>query len=109
MVLDVNLNNASKVHFFIVSPYTKKDFQEQLLTSAQNGLPMALAYNTMNEFSEKDTLAMLQLQDILNIPDALKPLSTSYTQSGTSGEVGQGRPQTDDDKLSPSGDRTRNQ
>jgi len=34
MVLDVNLNNASKVHFFIVSPYTKKDFQEQLLTSA---------------------------------------------------------------------------
>lgn len=109
MVLDVNLNNASKVHFFIVSPYTKKDFQEQLLTSAQNGLPMALAYNTMNEFSEKDTLAMLQLQDILNIPDALKPLSTSYTQSGTDGEVGQGRPQTDDDELSPSGDRTRNQ
>ena len=109
MVLDVNLNNASKVHFFIVSPYTKKDFQEQLLTSAQNGLPTALAYNTMNEFSEKDTLAMLQLQDILNIPDTLKPLSTSYTQSGTSGEVGQGRPQTDDDELSPSGDRTRNQ
>lgn len=109
MVLDVNLNNASKVHFFIVSPYTKKDFQEQLLTSAQNGLPTALAYNTLNEFSEKDTLAMLQMQDILNIPDTLKPLATSYTQSGTSGEVGEGRPQTDDDELSPSGDRTRNQ
>ena len=109
MVLDVNMNNASKVHFFIVSPYTKKEFQEQLLTGAQNGLPTSLAYNTLNEFSEKDTLAMLQLQNILNVPDLYEPLSTSYTQSGSDGEVGQGRPKTDDDELSPSGDRSRNQ
>ena len=59
MVMDLNLNNASKVRFFIVSPWTRKDFQEQLLTAAQNGLPDALAYNTLNGFSEKDTMGML--------------------------------------------------
>lgn len=109
MVMDVNLNNASKVHFFIVSPFTKKDFQEQLLTGAQNGLPLALAYNNLNGFTEKDTLAMLQMQQMLNIPQILTPLQTSYTQSGQSGEVGQGAPEKDTGELSESGDRTRNQ
>jgi len=42
-------------------------------------LPTALAYNNFNGFSEKDTLAMLQMQDILGVPDILKPLATSYT------------------------------
>ena len=105
MVLDLNLNNASKVHFFIVSPWTRKDFQEQLLTAAQNGLPMAMAYNTMNEFSEKDTMGMLQLQEALGIPSVFKPLQTSYTTSN-SGDVG--RPKSDTGDLSPSGERSRN-
>jgi len=34
MVLDLNLNNPSKVKFFKVSPFTQKEFQEQLLTAA---------------------------------------------------------------------------
>jgi hypothetical protein len=34
MVMDLNINNASKVHFYIVSPYTKKDLQENLLSGA---------------------------------------------------------------------------
>lgn len=61
--------------------------------------------------SEKDTMAMLQLQEALDIPGKLKPLSTSYTQSssGTSGEVGQGRPEKDTGEISESGDRMRNQ
>ena len=61
--------------------------------------------------SEKDTMAMLQLQEALDIPGKLKPLSTSYTQSNTdtSGSVGQGRPEKDSGDLSDSGDRMRNQ
>ena len=56
-------------------------------------------------------MAMLQLQEALDIPGKLKPLSTSYTQSssGTSGEVGQGRPEKDTGEISESGDRMRNQ
>ena len=92
MVLDLNMNNPSKVHFYIESPLTKSDFQKELLTAAQNGLPMSFTYNALNGISEKDTMALLQIQESLGIPDKLKPLSTSYTQSGTSGEVGQGRP-----------------
>ena len=112
MVMDLNLNNASKVTFFKVSPFTKKEFQEQLLTGAQNGIPLALAYNNLNGFTEKDTLAMLQMQQILGIPDVLQPLKTSYTQSNEDGytsEIGQGAPKKDTGDLSDSGDRTRNQ
>ena len=107
MVMDLNLNNASKVHFFIVSPWTRKDFQEQLLTAAQNGLPDALAYNNLNGFSEKDTMGMLQLQEALGIPVLFKPLQTSYTTSN-SGNSEAGRPESDTGDLSPSGDRSRN-
>ena len=117
MVLDINMNNPSKVHFYMESPLTKADFQAEMLTAAQNGLPMSLTYNTLNGMSEKDTMAMLQLQEILNIPDILKPLSTSYTQgsdsSGTgissSGAPSGGRPTEDTGDLSDSGDRMRNQ
>jgi len=109
MVLDQQLSNPSKCHLFMVSPYTQDDFKENLLTGAQNGLPTSLAYNTFNEMSELDTMAMLEMQEILNIPDRLTPLSTSYTQSGTKGEVGQGRDPVPDDELSDSGNRSRNQ
>jgi hypothetical protein len=34
MVLDLNINNPSKVHFYIVSPYTRESFKEELLSSA---------------------------------------------------------------------------
>ena len=105
-------NNASKVKFFEVSAYTKEDFKEQLLDSAQNGLPTKLAYNTLNGFSEKETLALNFLEeDVLNLKDKLVPLSTSYTQSddGYTDEVGQGAPEKNPEDLSPSGERSRNQ
>ena len=45
--------------------------------------------------------------EILGLPEKMVfPLSSSYTQSGT-GEVG--RPTVEDDELSDSGERTRNQ
>lgn len=111
MVLNINLNNPSKVHFHMESPLTKADFQKEILTAAQNGLPNALTYNTLNGFSEKDTMAMLQLQDVLGIPDRLVPLSTSYTQSKTDSTISSepGRPEKDSGDLTDSGDRMRNQ
>ena len=108
MVLDQQLSNPSKVKLFQESPYTKETFQESLLKGAQNGLPLSLTYNALNEISELDTMALLDIQDILNIPDRLTPLSTSYTQSGSDGEVGQGRDPVPDDEISDSGERSRN-
>ena len=108
MVADQQLSNPSKIHLFMVSPYTKDSFQEDLLEGAQNGLPTSLAYNTFNEMSEMDTLSLLELQSILDIPNKLVPLSTSYTQSGTKGEVGQGRDTLPDDQIEDSTERSRN-
>jgi hypothetical protein len=54
---------------------------------------------------------MLQMQEILGVPEILKPLKTSYTQADDeyTSEVGQGAPTKDEGDLSDSGDRMRNQ
>jgi len=105
MVLSLKLNKPCKVKFHYVSSYTKKEFADKQLEAAQNGMPTVLPFMAaINGYSERDTLALNKLQGMLNLPDILQPLQTSYTMSNNGG-----RPQTPDDELSPSGDRTRNQ
>lgn len=108
-----NLNDC-KVRFMPISVYTKSDYREQLLSSGQYGLPTKLAINTLNGFNEKDTLSLNYLEeDILNLSEKFKPLSSSYTQSGTedgyTSEIGQGAPRKDEGDLSDSGERSRGQ
>ena len=110
--LGYQVKNPCSVKFFPISVYTKADFKEQMLTAAQNGMPTKLAYNTLNHFSEKETIALNVLEEeILGLTDKLVPLSTSYTKSGAeageTGETGQGRPELDVGDLSDSGDRSR--
>lgn len=101
--LQLTVSDPCRVKFFPVTVYTKEQYKEELTTAGSNGLPVKLAYNTLNGFSEKDTLALNFLEEnVLNLGQTLVPWSTSYTQSG---EVG--RPETPDDELSESGDRTR--
>lgn len=101
------LSNPAKIKFFPVSVYTKEDYKKEMLEGANNGLPTKLAYNTFNNFSEKETLALNFLEeDVLHLSDKLMPLSTSYTQSG---KVGEGAPVKDVGDLSDSGERSRNQ
>lgn len=101
--LILTVSDPCKVKLFPVTVYTKEQYKEELLTSGSNGLPVKLAYNTLNGFSEKDTLALNFLEEsVLGLGSKLVPWSTSYTQSG---EVG--RPKTPDDELTGSGDRTR--
>ena len=102
-----------KVRFMPISVYTKADYREQLLSSAQYGLPTKLAINTLNGFSEKDTLSLNYVEEeLLHLSDKLVPLNSSYTQSNTedgyTSEVGQGRPKVDDiGDLTDSGERSR--
>lgn len=101
-----------KVRFMPISVYTKADYREQLLSSGQYGLPTKLAINTLNGFSEKDTICMNYVEEeLLGLSDKLRPLNSSYTQSGTedgyTSEIGQGRPQVDEGDLSDSGERSR--
>jgi len=104
-----------KVRFMPISVYTKADYREQLLSSGQYGLPTKLAINTLNGFSEKDTMSLNYVEEeILGLSEKLRPLNSSYTQSGTedgyTSEIGQGRPKVDDvGDLTDSGERTRGQ
>lgn len=104
------LKNAAKVEHFEVSVYTKDDFRKSMLESCQYSYSNRLAYNTLLGISEKDTLAMMYLEnDVLKLQDLMKyPLSSSFTNSGENGQVGQGAPTKDPDELSNEGDRSRN-
>lgn len=99
-------DNACTVKFFEVSVYTKDKLKKDLLESCQYSFSNRLAYNTLNGISEKDTLAMMELEEnVLKLHEKMVyPLQSSYTQSDNEA----GRPQTPDDELSPSGERSRN-
>lgn len=94
--LTYHVSNPAKVKFFEVSVYTKQEFKENLLQDAQYGLPTKLAINTLNGFSELDTLALNFLEeDILGITDKFRPLQSSYVQSGAEESGGQEKSDTE--------------
>lgn len=114
--LSYHVSNPCKVDHFEVSIYTQKDLAEQLLNACQYSFSYRLAYGTLLNISEKETLTMLYFEnEVLKLQDLMKyPLTSSFTTSGGetedgyTNETGQGRPTVDDDKLSPSGERSRN-
>lgn len=98
-----------KVKYFEVTCYTAEDLKQSLLTSCQYSFSNRMAYNTFNGISEKATMAMEFFEcNVLHLPEMMvHPLQSSYTTSNT-GEEDVGRPETPDDELTPSGERTRN-
>ena len=99
---------ACKIKYFECTVYTKQEFKESLLSSCQYSFSNRLAYNTFNGISEKTTMAMEFFEtQALHLPEIMThPLQSSYTTSNSSDEGG--RPETPDDELSPSGERSRN-
>ena len=98
------------VRYFECTVYTKEELRKNLLESCQYSFSNRMAYNTLNGISEKATLAMEYVESqILNLPTLMNhPLQSSYTSTGETGQVGEGRPETDPENLSPSGERSRN-
>lgn len=101
------VSNPAKVKFFEVSAYTKEEFKKSLLEAAQYGLPTKLAYNTLNQFSELDSMALNFLEEeVLQLSSKLIPLQSSYTQtSDTSGE--DGAPTKDDTEITDDGEASK--
>lgn len=97
-------NDASHVKFFEVSVYTKETFKKSLMEGAERGLPALLAYNSFNQFSERETLILNMLEDALDLHNKFIPVATSHTQSGST-DVG--APKKDDDELSDDGESSR--
>lgn len=94
--LTYHVSNPAKVKFFGVSAYTKEEFKKSLLQDAQYGLPTKLAINSLNGFSELDTLALNFLEEeVLGITDKFRPLQSSHTQNGENEGGGQEKSDTE--------------
>ena len=95
--LSYKVKKPAKVKFFEISVYTRDDFRDSLLKSAQYGLSTKLAINTLNGFSERETMAMNFLEEqCLDVTHKFVPLQSSYTQSGTpADQITGGRPESD--------------
>ena len=95
----------AKVKFFEVSVYTKAEFKKALLEGATYGTPTLLAYNSCNQFSELDTLALNFLEtECLDLHNKFIPVSSSHTQSGSDTK---GAPTKDSDDLTDDGEASR--
>lgn len=104
-MLSYKVSIPSKVKFFEVSAYTKDTFKESMQKDLNYGFVSSLAVNSLNGFSELDTLALNFLEnDVLNLKDRFKPLKTASTMSNTNKESGG---QKKDGALSDEGDETR--
>ena len=105
-MLSYLMSNPAKVKFFEVSAYTKDAFKESLQKDLNYGFVSTLAINSLNGFSELDTLALNFLErDVLELDKKFTPLQTAATRSST--DVG--APEKSDTSISDSGSETRDQ
>lgn len=105
--LSYYVSNPAKVKFFEISVYTKEAFKKSMLEAGQYGLPTRLAYNTLNQFSEMDTLALNFLEiNCLGLDQSLIPLQSSHTLNGDTSETG-GAPEKDSGELTDDGEASR--
>jgi hypothetical protein len=95
----------AKVKFFEVSAYTKDAFKESLQKDLNYGFVSSLAINSLNGFSELDTLSLNYLEkDVLKLNERFIPLQTASTQSGNNEG---GAPEKSDTEISGEGSETK--
>ena len=105
-MLSYQVKNPAKVKFFNISIHTRAEFKESMQKDLQYGFPNIVAINSLNGVGELDTLAMNFLEnDILNLTDKFKPLTSANTVSNTSDEGG--APTKSSEDLSDAGVKTR--
>lgn len=91
-----------KSHFLEMTWMSRDSHIKNLKDAAMAGVPCKLRYASAIGLSPSAIEHGQYLEGVLGIPDTWKPLNTSYTQSGDGG-----RPQNDDDNLSPEAEKTR--
>jgi hypothetical protein len=104
-MLSYLVTDPAKVKFFEVSAYTKDAFKESLQKDLNYGFVSTLAINSLNGFSELDTLALNYLEnDVLKLGEKFIPLQTASTRSGDNDG---GAPEKSDTEISDEGSETR--
>ena len=110
--LYLNVSKPCRVNLLPVTIHTKEDYQQKLLEANQYSYSYRLAYGTLLDISERETMAQLTFEtQVLKLQELMQyPLQSSYTTSndGEKGEVGEGAPEKPAEELSPEGERSRN-
>lgn len=103
--LTYHVSNPAKVVFANVSPYTIEEYKDRILKDATYGLPTKLLLNSLNGFSELDTMALNFLEEeCLGLSDKFKPLQSSHTQTSENESGGQTKT---DDQLTDDGEASK--
>ena len=101
-ILSLYIDNPSKVKFLEVSAYTKDEYKASILKDNEYGLAPKLLVNSLNGFSEKETLALDFLErEVLNL--SFTPVQSAHT---TSNKEGGGQTKSDTE-ISDSGEASR--
>lgn len=88
--------------------FNRKDVSDELLKSAQYGLPVVTLLGATLGVSQSSIESMAYLENIvLGLKEKLTPLSSSHTQSGSDITDKGGAPEKDIDELSDEGEATR--
>lgn len=104
--ISYHVKNPAKVVFMNVSPYTLEEYKDRVLKDATYGLPTKLLLNSLNGFSERDTMALNFLEEeCLELSNKFKPLQSSHTQ--TSSEKESGGQTKSDDEITDEGEASR--
>lgn len=94
-----NANVNFKYKFLPVSIYTEKDYVDEVFKLAQSGYSLLIPSIAM-DISQKELSSLKELEnDVLELEEVLRPLSSSWTQS-SSGD-GAGRPKKEASEMSP--------
>lgn len=110
--LYLNVSKPCRVNLLPVTIHTKEDYAKSLLEANQYSFSYRLAYGTLLDISERETMASLLFEtQALKLQELMQyPLQSSYTTSndGEQGTVGEGAPEKDVTELTPEGERSRN-
>lgn len=97
-----------KVTFLDVSPYNRKEAGDAYLKAASYGLPTISMYAASQGLGQTELDSMSYLEgSILNLVNMFMPLKNSAQMSSDSVDKKVGRPQSEDEDLTDSGEQTR--
>lgn len=103
-LINFEKKNSCRIKLLPVSPYLKNMYKESLEKDFQYGVPVKLALNALNGFTEIESISMAKLEEMLDLSNLFKPPQSANTQSGNSS----GRPVSNPEDLSDEGDESRN-